>query len=354
MTLVVNPVTRLKNAAVLAAFFVVALITGCSGELEIEKLQGRTMGTSWSVVIANPIAAHDQKTLQAEIESVLAEVNRQMSTYDPTSEISQFNESDASDTWYPVSELFAITTAKALGFSEISNGAFDPTVGPLVNLWGFGPDAGAAALPSDAVIDEAKTQVGFTAISVRAPEADGGAAIKKRAQRRLDLSAIAKGLGVDQVYELLDDQGYANFLVEIGGEVRVKGDKDGLGWKIAIEKPIKGERAVEQVLSLKNVALATSGDYRNYREIDGVAYSHTIDPSTGRPVTHQLASVTVADPECAMADGWATTLLVMGPEKGFALAESRNIPAMFIERDGDTFVIKQTPRFKRLLAGDSE
>jgi thiamine biosynthesis lipoprotein len=354
MTSVVNPLGSMKNAAVMAAFFVLALLAGCSSELEIQKLSGRTMGTTWSVVIANPIASHDQKALQGDIESVLAEVNRQMSTYDPTSEISKFNESDALDTWYPVSELFAITTAKALGFSEISGGAFDPTVGPLVNLWGFGPDAGAEALPSDTVIDEAKASVGFSAISVRAPEADGGAAVRKSAQRRLDLSAIAKGLGVDQVYALLDDQGYANFLVEIGGEVRVKGDKGGLGWKIAVEKPMKGERAVEQLLSLKNMALATSGDYRNYREIDGVAYSHTIDPSTGRPVTHELASVTVADSECAMADGWATTLLVLGPTKGFELAVARNLPAMFIDRVDDEFVVKQTPRFERLLAGDVE
>jgi thiamine biosynthesis lipoprotein len=354
MTSVVNPLRPLENAALMAAFFVVALLIGCSSEIEIQKLSGRTMGTTWSVVIANPIASHDHELLQADIESVLAEVNRQMSTYDPTSEISQFNQYDELDTWYPVSELFAMTTAKALGFSEISNGAFDPTIGPLVNLWGFGPDAGVEALPSDVMIDEAKAKVGFSAISVRTPESDGGAAIRKSAQRRLDLSAIAKGLGVDKVYALLDNLGYANYLVEIGGEVRVKGDKDGLGWKIAVEKPIKGERAVEQLLSLKNVALATSGDYRNYREIDGVAFSHTIDPSTGRPVTHQLASVTVADSECEMADGWATTLLVLGPKKGFELAVARNLPAMFIERFNDEFVVKQTPRFERLLAGDIE
>ena len=354
MTSVVNPLGLLKNAALMAAFFVLALPIGCSNELEIQKLSGRTMGTTWSVVVANPITSHDQEVLQANIETVLAEVNRQMSTYDPTSEISQFNQSDQLDTWYPVSELFAMTTAKALGFSEVSNGAFDPTIGPLVNLWGFGPDAGVEALPSEVVIGEAKSQVGFASISVRAPETDGGSAIRKSAQRRLDLSAIAKGLGVDQVYRLLDDQGYANFLVEIGGEVRVKGDKDGLGWKIAVEKPIRGERAVEQLLALRDVALATSGDYRNYREIDGIAYSHTIDPSTGRPVTHQLASVTVADSECAMADGWATTLLVLGPKKGFELAVARNLSAMFIERVNDEFVIKQTPRFERLLAGDIE
>ena len=354
MTSVASSLGVLKNAAAMAAFFVLALAAGCSKELEIRKLSGKTMGTTWSVVIANPIASHDQIALQAEIESLLVEVNRQMSTYDASSEISQFNQSENLNTWFPVSDLFAITTAKALGFSDISNGAFDPTVGPIVNLWGFGPDAGVEAFPSDALIEETKAQTGFSAISVRGPEADGGAAIMKRSQRRLDLSAIAKGLGVDQLYELLDDQGYANFLVEIGGEIRVKGDKDGLGWKIAIEKPLKSERAVEQLLSLKNVALATSGDYRNYREIDGVAYSHTIDPSTGRPVTHHLASVTVADSECAMADGWATTLLVLGLEKGFELAVSRNLPALFIERSGNGFVVKQTPRFERLLAGDAE
>ena len=143
------------------------------------------MGTSWSVVIANPIASHDQDSLQTEIEAVLLEVNRQMSTYDPGSEISQFNQSDELNTWFPVSELFAVTTAKALGFSEISSGAFDPTVGPLVNLWGFGPDAGSDALPSDQVIDDTKAQVGFSAVAVRSPEADGGAAILKREGPRL-------------------------------------------------------------------------------------------------------------------------------------------------------------------------
>jgi thiamine biosynthesis lipoprotein len=354
MTLVGDTTLGSRNAAILAAFFVLFLVVGCSSELEIAKLSGRTMGTSWSVVIANPIASHDQDALLTEIEALLLEVNRQMSTYDPGSEISQFNQSNELNIWFPVSELFAATTSKALGFSEISTGAFDPTIGPLVNLWGFGPDAGDDALPSDRIVEETKGQIGFSAVSVRTPEADGEAAILKREPRWLDLSAIAKGLGVDQIYTLLDDQGYANFLVEIGGEVRVKGDKDGRGWKIAIEKPVKGGRAVEQVLTLKNVALATSGDYRNYRQIDGVAYSHTIDPSTGRPVTHQLASVTVAASECAMADGWSTTLLVLGPDKGYELAVSRKIAAIFIERSGDTFVVKKTPGFERLLAGEAE
>ncbi len=354
MTLVVNPLSHLKNAANWAAFFCLTLwLAGCSGELEMDRLSGQTMGTSWSVVIANPIAAHDRESLQAEIEATLLTVNQQMSTYDPESEISRFNNGPVGE-WFPVSELFALTTAKALGFSRISDGAFDPTVGPVVNLWGFGPEAGAEALPTDAAVEAARQQIGYAAISVRAPEASGGAALRKDAPRRLDLSAIAKGLGVDQIYALLDDRGYSNFLVEIGGEIRVKGNKDGLGWRIAVEKPVRGERAVEETLALSNIAVATSGDYRNYREIDGVAYSHTINPATGRPVAHSLASVTVADEDCAMADGWATTLLVLGPEAGFALAIRQNLPAMFIERTGDDFAVKYTPRFERLLAGITE
>jgi FAD:protein FMN transferase len=354
MTLVVKPARCLKNAAAMAAFFCITLMLGaCSGELEMDRLSGKTMGTTWSVVIANPIAAHNPEALQAEIEATLQSVNQQMSTYDPNSEISRFNNASV-DEWFPVSELFALTTAKALGFSRISNGAFDPTVGPVVNLWGFGSEAAAEELPTDAMIDEAKDTVGFEAISVRAPEAPGGAALKKNAPRQLDLSAIAKGLGVDQMYAVLDDKGYSNFLVEIGGEIRVKGNKDGMGWRIAVEKPVRGERQVEETLALGNIAVATSGDYRNYREIDGVAYSHTIDPATGRPVTHQLASVTVADESCAMADGWATTLLVLGPTEGFQLATRQNLPAMFIERTADGFAVKYTPRFERLLAGVTE
>lgn len=354
MILVVNPLVHTKNAARWAAFFcVMLLLTACSGELEMDRLQGKTMGTTWSVVIANPIAAHDREALQTAIENTLAAVNRQMSTYDPDSEISRFNQAPV-DEWFPVSELFALTTAKALGFSRISNGAFDPTVGPIVNLWGFGPEAGREAIPSDADVEAAREEVGYDAIQVRAPEAPGGAALWKDAPRRLDLSAIAKGLGVDEVYGVLDALGYSNFLVEIGGEVRVKGRKEGLGWQIAVEKPTRGERQVAEVLALSNTAVATSGDYRNYREIDGVAYSHTIDPSTGRPATHNLASVTVADESCAMADGWATTLLVLGPTEGFQLAVRQNLPAMFIERTADGFSVKYTPRFERLLAGVTE
>ena len=351
MTSVVNAPMKLKHAALGAAFFCLALVSGCSGEIPIERLSGQTMGTTWSVVIANPIGSHDGAQLTAELKAALAEVNRQMSTYDPESEISRFNADDAVGEWFPVSGPFADMTARALGFSEVSAGAFDPTVGPAVNLWGFGPEATSEDLPTDADIEAARAQIGFEAIAVRAPEADGGAALMKTAPRTLDLSAIAKGYGVDVMYGVLDDAGYANFLVEIGGEVRVKGDKDGRGWQIAVEKPIRDQRAVEQVLALKNVALATSGDYRNIRTIDGAVYSHTIDPTTARPVTHALASVTVASDTCAVADGWATTLLVLGPEGGLELAIKQDLAAMFIIRTANGFEIQYTPRFERLVEG---
>lgn len=343
-----------NNAAALAAFFLLNLLVGCSSGIEIHKLNGSTMGTSWSVAIANSDTLYDRVALQAEIEAVLSEINLQMSTYDPNSEISKFNSSDPNGEWYPVSELFAVTTAKALDFAKISQGSFDPTIGPLVDLWGFGPGSAVNSLPSDAEIEEIKAQVGYAEISVRTPKANVGSAIQKRRRRQLDLSAIAKGVGVDQVYQLLDDKGHDNFLVEIGGEVRVKGDKDGLGWKVAIEKPLKGERVVEQLLSLSNIALATSGDYRNFRKIDGVEYSHTIDPQTGWPVAHKLASVTVADKECAIADGWATTLLVLGPREGYKLAISHKLAALLIERTSDGYIVKKTPEYERLFEGAVE
>lgn len=342
---------RIENAAYLAAFLCLILLSGCSSGPEADRLSGRTMGTSWSVVIANRTSDHDKVRLQSGIEAELLEVNRQMSTYDPVSEISQFNASKVLDAWFPVSKLFAATTANALRFAHISKGAFDPTVAPLVNIWGFGPEAIKADLPSDEEVAEAKAMVGFQSIAVRPPEANGGPALKKSAFRHLDLSAIAKGLGVDQVYKLIDRLGYTDFLVEIGGEIRVKGDKNGLGWKIAVEQPNKIDSQVQTTLYLSDVALATSGDYRNYREIDGIAYSHTIDPSSGYPVTHDLASVTVVDEECVLADAWATTLLVLGLTEGYAMAVRQGLSAMFITRTTEGFLVRYTPRFERLLTG---
>lgn len=337
---------RSRNAVHWTALCCLALaLVGCERPVALETVQGRTMGTTWAVTVADPPRGFDADVLTRNIETVLAAVNKEMSTYDPESEISRFNAAPGDGAWFPVSARFADTTARALAFSELSQGAFDPTVGPLVNLWGFGPEATAADLPSDADIDAARALVGYAAIRVRAPEL--GAALAKTAPRRLDLSAIAKGAGVDAVAEYLIAQGLTNVLVDIGGELRAVGSKDGQGWRIAIETPTKGARGVQSVIALSDRAIATSGDYRNYREIDGVSYSHTIDPNTGRPVVHALASVSVAEESCAVADGWATTLLVLGPERGFALAQARGLAALFIERDGATSRVRETTQWTR-------
>lgn len=346
MTLVVNCIDSCRNAVRWTALCCLAVaLSGCDRPIALESMHGRTMGTTWAVTVANPPRGFRAETLTQEIEAVLEAVNREMSTYDPGSEISRFNAAPGDGAWISVSPRFAETTARALAFSELSDGAFDPTVAPLVNLWGFGPEATAADLPSDAEIDSALAEIGYGAIQVRAPEQ--GAALAKTAPRRLDLSAIAKGAGVDAVADYLLSQGITNALVDIGGELRALGQKDGQGWRIAIETPTKGERGVQSVIALSDRAIATSGDYRNYREIDGVSYSHTIDPKTGRPVTHGLASVSVIDASCALADGWATTLLVLGPERGFALAEARGLAAVFIERDGLAFRVRETAQWAR-------
>ena len=328
------------------------VLAACSPQLVLDTLRGQTMGTTWSVTIANLPARYDATALTSEIEEILAAVNREMSTYDPTSEISRFNDAPADGAWFFVSDRFAEVTAKALGFAVLSDGAFDPTVGPLVNLWGFGPEATAEQLPSDQAIAAARADVGYQALAVRAPEQ--GAALSKTAPRQLDLSAIAKGAGVDAIAEHLITRGLDNFLVDIGGELRAVGQKDGRGWRVAIEQPTKGVRDVQRIITLSDQSIATSGDYRNYREIDGVSYSHTIDPKTGRPVTHQLASVSVAADSCTLADGWATTLLALGPEQGFAFAEARGLAALFIERSGTTLSVRETTRWMRDFSSEAQ
>ncbi len=315
-------------------------LTGCFGEPKtlVTELTGKTMGTSWSVKLAYPENRPVTDALQGQIEALLVEVNNQMSTWQKDSEISTFNNL-AAPASMDVSRPFAALTAKALELSNVSAGKFDPTVGPIVGLWGFGPPKTENRMPTDAEVAAASAQVGFEAIAV------SGSTLTKSAQRRLDLSAIAKGHGVDVVADHLISIGYLNHLVEIGGEMRAGGDKLDLGpWRVAIEKPVEHDRAIQQVIEVTNIGIATSGDYRNYREINGQKFHHAMDPDTGRPVTHDLGSVTVLHPSAAMADGWATTLLVLGAEAGMALATEQGLAAYFITR-GDGLQASYTPEF---------
>lgn len=336
---------RLVVALLLGAL----LAAGCSEEgADLLRLQGETMGTTWSVQVVAPPADLDAEQLRQAIEARLADVNSQMSTYDPQSELSRFNASTSSD-WIPVSAGLASVVLKAQTISDLSDGAFDVTVGPLVNLWGFGPGAVGADLPTGSELDDASARVGYRHLEARRTEP----ALRKAIPRLyVDLSAIAKGHGVDELVRLLEAGGLTDYLVEIGGELRGAGRKaNGEPWRIAIERPEAAVRQVFAAVPLWDTAMATSGDYRNFFEVDGRRYSHTIDPATGRPVEHRLASVTVLDPSCARADALATALLVLGPERGLALARRLRLAALLIVREGDGYRTIASPVFEAAVAG---
>ncbi len=321
-------------------------LVGCQDQLV--TISGSTMGTTFQVKIVQSEMTLDMDVLEREINARLTEVNRQMSTYQDNSEITQFNRSRTTD-WFGVSSDFAYVLHIAREISTWSDGAFDVTIGPLVNLWGFGPNAIPDRVPSPDSIDATKTLVGYEKIRV---DLSAPAIKKELPEIYCDLSAIAKGFGVDRIASYLDSLGVNRYFIEIGGELRTKGHNHLRQlWRIGIASPA-GQGELQKALALHNTSMATSGDYHNYFERDGVRYSHTIDPRTGRPITHALASVTVLHKSCAYADGLATAINVMGPEKGFAFAEKRNLAVFMIVRRGDGFVEKMTSGFEKMVRGE--
>jgi len=311
-------------------------------------LQGRTMGTTYNIkVVATPEHVESLK-LHDKIETVLKQVNQEMSTYIPNSEISRFNQSNSGEI-FDISNGFARVLKESIRLGELSNGKLDITVGPLVNLWGFGPEQRPEKVPSEKVLTNALARIGLKNLHL-----DGNQLSKDIPDLYIDLSTTAKGYGVDMVAELIEANGIVNYLVEIGGEMRLKGFKHtGELWAIAIEKPIldpSGEqRAVHQVIIPKDNAVATSGDYRIYFEADGQRFSHIIDPATGRPINHNLVSVTVIHPSSMTADGLSTTLMVMGVEQGMKFAVKNNLAALFISKSEDGFGEQFTVKFKQYL-----
>ena len=315
-------------------------------------LRGNTMGTTYSVKVVRGDAATtalDGTRLKTDIDQRLAAFNQEVSTYIETSRIARFNTARETD-WIPVGPHFAAILDSALQVSRRSMGAFDVTVGPLVNLWGFGPEE-QVALPDETALTAARQRVGYQNVMVH----HGPPAVRKtRPDVVLDFSAIAKGYGVDLIAAYLDSLGATDYMVEIGGEVVARGaNAEGVAWRIGISTPDHAMN-IQKVIALNDRAVATSGDYMNYFEKDGVRYSHTIDPRTGRPVTHKLASVTVAHESCAMADAYATAIDVLGPLDGYRMAMNLQLPIYMIIRDGDAFVEKMTPEFEALFASQPQ
>ena len=328
-------------------------ILSCSQEEKdlggVIKLTGPTMGTAYTVKLKDLPAGMSRESLQGGIEQILKRINNLMSTYLEDSELSRFNKMPTTD-WVDVSTETISVISEALRVSRLTEGAFDVTVGLLVNLWGFGPVPRGDTIPSATEIREALQKVGYTKIHTRTSPPG----IKKdRPDMQIDLSAIAKGYAVDRVAEYLVKSEVFDYLVEIGGELRAKGaNAKGAAWTVGIEKPVSNQRLIQQVIHLKDQAMASSGDYRNYFEQNGRRFSHTIHPRTGRPIEHQLASVTVINPSSMVADALATGLNVMGPEAGYNLAEREKIAALFIIRERDSFRTKATPAFAQVTSGD--
>jgi FAD:protein FMN transferase len=310
------------------------------------SFQGNTMGTTYSMKIIKDAGSQiAYEELKTKVDSVLREVNRQMSTYIPDSEISLFNKARAGD-WFPISKDLEKVLLTAINVSELSGGAFDITVGPLVNLWGFGPEKKNHELPSPEEIADRKKFVGFQYLHVDSVKS---AVMKDVDSLYCDLSAIAKGFGVDKVGKYFESLGVQNYMVEIGGEVRARGNNHkNEPWKIGISTP-DSPSGIQEVISLSNYSMATSGDYRNYFEKDGVRFSHTIDPRTGKPITHNLASVSIMAENCMTADAVATAIDVLGPDEGMKLGNKMGLSVYMILRTDEGFDEKMNNGFSKLL-----
>ncbi len=326
---------------------------GCAPSPDLYSFQGRKMGTAFSVKVAAPNLS-DQRLfeLRLAVETAFDDVDRKMSTYRPDSELSRFNEL-ASETPLPVSAETLEVFRHARAISQATGGAFDITVGPLVAAWGFGAAgfdhaSDEATTPSESEIEQIRSRIGWELIE---SNEQASTLSKRRPGVSCDLSAIAKGYAVDRAADALAAMGLGNYLVELGGEIRTSGrNEQGAPWRIAIERPLVEGREPHRLLPLVDMALATSGDYRNFHEKDGRRYSHTIDPHTGRPVSHELASVSFFDALCVRADAYATALMVLGEDEGFRFAVENNLAALFLVRDGTGGLEeKTTPAFEKLF-----
>jgi len=328
-------------------FFSVWLLTSCSREPDtLPVISGATMGTTYSVQIPD-LSDRDQQSLHKDIEAELQAVNDAMSTWQPNSSISQFNQHPDTN-WFDVPVSFAEVALAALEIAEASDGAFDPTVGPLVKRWGFGSDQDQPIPPQPDELERLQSAIGYQHLQVRLQPP----AVRKRIPGlEVDFSAIAKGYAVDRLAGIAEEYGYQNYLIEIGGELRIAGYRQNTSpWHIGVEQPAADGSDVQSSLKLTGGGVASSGDYRNFREAGGRRYSHIIDPHTGAPVTHGLASVTVVSNTAMRADGWATALMVLGAERGREYALRHSLAARFIDYKEGQFSVSSSELYDQLEA----
>ncbi|MEN8182159.1 MAG: FAD:protein FMN transferase [Myxococcota bacterium] len=329
--------------ALVSGVCLVARIASGDGEgatAAVVELSGDAFGTTWHVRLAGVDGTSSPEEVSREIRAALDAVDVGTSSWRNDSEIARFNRSP-STAWQAVSPDTAAVAAVALEVHRRSEGAFDPTVAPLVALWGFGSEGPRPGPPTPEAVSDALARVGSRALGVRG---DPPALRKARPDLTLDLSAVAKGYAVDAVARRLDALGVGRFLVEIGGELRARGEGPGGGpWRVGIERPEPGPSRIGWTLALADASLASAGDYRRYFEWQGRRYSHAIDPRTGRPVDHDLVSVSVLAPDATRADAWATALLVLGPEAGPRVATREGLAVLFVLDRGAGLETRATP-----------
>lgn len=341
---------RVSTSQGIMAFLLITLtllLSGCGEKLESKEtfLEGKTMGTTYHIKYYDEQGQLSASQLQLQIDAVLKDVNQSMSTYIENSEINTFNRLPANQVM-PISEDFRAVISESIRLGE-STKTLDVTMGPLIDLWGFGPDKKPTNRPSDEELASMVEKIGIDKLILNKQ----GLA-KTVNGLELSFSATAKGYGIDKVAQLLESHSITNYMVEIGGELRIAGEKpNNQDWKIAIEQPdaAPGERKVHRVLSPGTNGIATSGDYRIFYKMDGEIYTHLIDPVTGMPIKHDLVSVTVLHPSAMTADGLATALTVMGMEKAQAYAQQHDLPVYLIGKSKDGLVTYSSPAFKPYL-----
>ena len=327
--------------SIVFALLLVSLLQGCGKKSEQVVLTGATMGTTWSVVLAKPAGPVTLDALHKAIEGELVRINQLMSTYQADSELSKFNASTSTELTRLNAEILFVLDA-SLRISEISDGAYDVTLGAVIDTWGFGAPSKEGVAPTEQQLQQASEATGFSRI-VR----DGTTISKPHPQMRIDLSSIAKGYAVDRIGFIVERAGVYNYVAEIGGELRARGKRsNGKAWRVGIEIP-NGE--VAQGLAMTNISVASSGSYRNYREIDGKRVSHLIDGQTFQPISHNTVAATVLHHNTMLADAWATALMVVPPDKAQAIIDEQNIEVQLTYKTDKGFDIWRTPGFTKLV-----
>jgi thiamine biosynthesis lipoprotein len=324
------------------------VLSACGNGDTLERFDGPTMGSRYSIQYVRHVATPGPKTVQDEVERILAEVDRQLSTYRSDSDIERFNALPADSCLVmpgPVLELISVGEQ----LSSQSDGAFDLTVEPLLNLWGFGPQSRKEEVPSAEALTEVRRRVGHGHLRIE------GDRLCKDAAVAVDFNSIAAGYAVDRIAARFQALGIDSYLAEATGELKAVGRKpDGSPWRIALEEPRDDRQVAERVIEVNGYGVSTSGDYRKYFEQGGKRYSHTFDARTGAPVLHNLASVTVIHPSAMMADGLSTLLLILGPEEAWDYAQKQGIGVFFVLRDNDRFVVRTNDAFERMVGGKTQ